>query len=240
MRLEQKVGLCKVVKLAKRIGLKRADGNKLGEFETFTLGINEVDPVTVANSYAVFAARGKYCKPLAITEVKDRDGKATRFKPKCSQVMDEKVADAVSGILKGVFSPGGTMAAVGGIGRDAAGKTGTTDGYTAAWFAGYTPNLASAVSVGDPRGAFTHDLIGVTIGGRYYPYVYGSSIAGPIWKQSMMSALKGVEATRFTPVDQSRFGGCALQHLVGEARLLRIQFFARVVSGHELYEDEPH
>ncbi|WP_327108317.1 transglycosylase domain-containing protein [Nonomuraea glycinis] len=209
MKLEQKVGLCKVVKLAKRIGLKRADGNKLGEFETFTLGINEVDPVTVANSYAVFAARGKYCQPLAVTEVKDRDGKITRFKPKCSQVMDEKVADAVSGILKGVFSPGGTMAAVGGIGRDAAGKTGTTDGYTAAWFAGYTPNLASAVSVGDPRGAFTHDLVGVTIGGRYYPYVYGSSIAGPIWKQSMMSALKGVEATRFRSVDQSRFGGCS-------------------------------
>ncbi|WP_336212087.1 transglycosylase domain-containing protein [Nonomuraea sp. LPB2021202275-12-8] len=208
MRLEEKVGLCKVVKLAKRIGLKRADGGKLGEFETFTLGINEVDPVTVANSYAVFAARGKYCKPLAVTEVKDRYGKVTRFKPKCSQVMDEEVADAVSGVLEGVFTKG-TMSGVGGIGRDAAGKTGTTDGYTAAWFAGYTPNLSSAVSVGDPRGAFNHDLTGVTIGGRYYPYVYGASIAGPVWKESMIAALKGIEPTRFHPVDQSRFGGCS-------------------------------
>jgi membrane peptidoglycan carboxypeptidase len=208
MRLEERVTLCKVVKLAKRIGLKRADGAKLREFETFTLGINEVDPVTVASTYAVFAARGQYCKPLAITEIKDRFGKATQYKPKCSKVMEEEVADAVSGILSGVFTKG-TMREVGGIGRDAAGKTGTTDGYTAAWFAGYTPNLASAVSLGDPRGAFTHNLIGVTIGGRYYSYVYGASISGRIWKQAMMGALKGVEPTKFTPVDQERFGGCA-------------------------------
>ncbi|MEU7862803.1 transglycosylase domain-containing protein [Nonomuraea sp. NPDC049141] len=207
MRLEERVTLCKVVKLAKRIGLKRADGTKLREFETFTLGINEVDPVTVASTYAVFASRGQYCKPLAITEIKDRYGKATQYKPKCSKVMEEEVADAVSGILSGVFTKG-TMREVGGIGRDAAGKTGTTDGYTAAWFAGYTPNLASAVSLGDPRGAFTHNLIGVTIGGRYYSYVYGASISGRIWKQAMLGALKGVEPTKFTPVDQERFGGC--------------------------------
>ncbi|WP_433513442.1 transglycosylase domain-containing protein [Nonomuraea sp. CA-143628] len=207
MRLEERVTLCKVVKLAKRIGLKRADGTKLREFETFTLGINEVDPVTVASTYAVFASRGQYCKPLAITEIKDRNGKATQYKPKCSKVMEEEVADAVSGILSGVFTKG-TMREVGGIGRDAAGKTGTTDGYTAAWFAGYTPNLASAVSLGDPRGAFTHNLIGVTIGGRYYSYVYGASISGRIWKQAMMAALKGVEPTEFTPVNQERFGGC--------------------------------
>ncbi|WP_049558538.1 transglycosylase domain-containing protein [Nonomuraea sp. SBT364] len=207
MRLEQEVGLCKTVKLAKRLGLKRADGDDLREFETFTLGINEVDPVTVANSYAVFASRGKYCQPLAVTEVKDRYGEVMRFKPKCSQVMDEEVADAVSAVLEGVFTKG-TMTGVGGIGRDAAGKTGTTDGYTAAWFAGYTPNLASAVSLGDPRGAFAHDLVGVTIGGRYYGYVYGASISGPIWKDSMMAALKGVEAAKFHSVDQSRFGGC--------------------------------
>src|SRR5690606_13348545 len=208
MRLQQHVGLCDTVKMAKKLGLKRADGQKLGEFETFTLGINEVDPVTVANTYATLGARGKYCKPLAITEVKDRYGKVTRFKPKCEQVLDEEVADAVSAILSGVFTKG-TMSGVGGIGRDAAGKTGTTDNSTAAWFAGYTPNLASAVSLGDPRGAFSHNLIGVTIGGRYYPYVYGASISGPIWKDSMIAALKGVEPAKFHPPDRSRFGGCS-------------------------------
>ncbi|MEU8250133.1 transglycosylase domain-containing protein [Nonomuraea sp. NPDC048916] len=207
MKLEERVTLCKVVKLSKRLGLKRADGGKLREVETFTLGVNEVDPVTVANSYAVFASRGQYCTPLAITEIKDRNGKVKQFKPKCSKVMDPEVADAVSGILSGVFTKG-TMSGVGGIGRDAAGKTGTTDNYTAAWFAGYTPNLASAVSLGDPRGAFGHDLTGVTIGGRYYTYVYGASISGPIWKDSMIGALKGIEPAKFTSVNQERFGGC--------------------------------
>ncbi|MEO3869757.1 transglycosylase domain-containing protein [Nonomuraea sp. B12E4] len=207
VKLEEKVGLCDVVKMAKKLGVKRADGNKLSEVETFTLGVNEVDPVTIASSYAALAARGEYCKPLAITEIVDRNGKAKQYKPKCSQVIEEEVADAVSGILSGVFTKG-TMTEVGGIGRDAAGKTGTTDNYMSAWFAGYTPNLASAVSLGDPRGAADHELIGVTIGGQYYSYVYGASISGRIWKDSMMSALKGIEPANFTPVDHSRFGGC--------------------------------
>ena len=208
MRLQEKVGLCDVVKMAKKLGVKRADGQKLFEVETFTLGVNEVDPVTIASSYAVFASRGKYCKPLAITEIKDRNGKVKTYKPKCNQVLEEEVADAVSGILSGVFTKG-TMTEVGGIGRDAAGKTGTTDNYMSAWFSGYTPNLASAVSLGDPRGTSAHKLIGVTIGGRYYPYVYGSSISGRIWKDSMIQALKGIEPAKFKPVDKSRFGGCS-------------------------------
>ncbi|MBF8193457.1 penicillin-binding protein [Nonomuraea sp. K274] len=207
VKLQEEVGLCDVVKMAKKLGVKRADGQKLSEVETFTLGVNEVDPVTIASSYAVFASRGQYCKPLAITEIKDRNGKAKQYKPKCSQVLDEDVADAVTGILSGVFTKG-TMTEVGGIGRDAAGKTGTTDNYMSAWFAGYTPNLSSAVSIGDPRGTSAHKLIGITIGGQYYSYVYGSSISGRIWKDSMMDALKGIEPTEFAPVDRSRFGGC--------------------------------
>ncbi|MEU7893656.1 transglycosylase domain-containing protein [Nonomuraea sp. NPDC049152] len=207
MKLEEQVGLCKVVKMAEKLGIKRADGGKLQQVPTFTLGVNEMDPVTVSNAFAVFASRGQYCRPMAITEVRDRTGKVTAAKPKCKQVIDEDVADAVSEVMSGVFTKG-TMSEVGGIGRDAAGKTGTTDGYTAAWFAGYTPNLASAVSLGDPRGAFNHDLTGVTIGGRFYAYVYGASISGRIWKDSMIKALKGIEATSFAPYDSSKYGGC--------------------------------
>ncbi|MEU3168988.1 transglycosylase domain-containing protein [Streptosporangium sp. NPDC006930] len=208
MRLSQEVGLCDTVKMAKSLGIKRADGEPLKEFETFTLGINEMDPVTVSAAYATIAARGTYCTPMVITESTDRDGKKTSYKPKCKQVLDEEVADAATHIMSGVFTKG-TMTEVGGIGRPAAGKTGTTDAYTAAWFAGFTPDLASAVSLGDPRGAFKHDLTGVTIGGRYYSYVYGASISGRIWKNSMIGALKGVEATPFTSVNMSRFGGCS-------------------------------
>ncbi|MGV9302357.1 MULTISPECIES: transglycosylase domain-containing protein [unclassified Nonomuraea] len=207
MKLEEQVGLCKVVKMAEKLGIKRSDGGKLQQVPTFTLGVNEMDPVTVANAFAVFAGRGQYCSPMAITEIRDRNGKITTAKPKCKQVMDEDVADAVNEVMSDVFTRG-TMTEVGGIGRDAAGKTGTTDGYTAAWFAGYTPNLASAVSLGDPRGAFDHDLTNVTIGGRFYSYVYGATISGRIWKDSMLKSLRGVEPVSFTRYDADKFGGC--------------------------------
>ncbi|WP_404804806.1 hypothetical protein [Microbispora sitophila] len=100
------------------------------------------------------------------------------------------------------------MASVGGIGRDAAGKTGTNDNSSSAWFAGFTPDLAGAVSIGDPRGAQKYKLNGVTIGGRYYGSMFGASIPGPIWKDTMLRALRGVPPTDFTPVDTERFGGC--------------------------------
>ncbi|MEV7005134.1 transglycosylase domain-containing protein [Streptosporangium sp. NPDC051022] len=207
MTLEQQVGLCDTIKTAKSLGIHRSDGNKLQEYETFTLGINEMDPVTVANAYASIAARGKYCAPTAIAQITDRDGKTTVYKPKCRQALDPEVADAAADVLSGVFTKG-TMRGVGGIGRDAAGKTGTTDSYATAWFAGFTPDLAGAVSIGDPRGSQNHKLTGVTIGGRYYGVVAGASIPGPIWKDTMLAALKNVDPTSFTPINAARFGGC--------------------------------
>ncbi|WP_188188383.1 hypothetical protein [Nonomuraea sp. SYSU D8015] len=62
-----------------------------------------------------------------------------------SGVLDPAIVDATADVLFGVFAKG-AMREVGGIGRHAAGKTGTTDQYTAAWFAGFTPDLAGAVS----------------------------------------------------------------------------------------------
>ncbi|MEW9527599.1 transglycosylase domain-containing protein [Microbispora sp. NPDC049125] len=210
MSLEQRVGLCNVVKTAKSLGIKRADGNPLQEFQTFTLGFNEMDPVTVASAYAGIAARGKYCSPAPITEITDRFNKVTAIKPKCKEVLDPEIADAVSYILKGVFTKG-TMSGVGGIGRDAAGKTGTGDESRTVWFAGFTPDLAGAVSLGDPRGPFLHSLPGQVIGGRTYGSVFGATVPGPIWKATFLEALKGVDPSKFTAPDMSRFGGCAHQ-----------------------------
>ncbi|MFI0424329.1 transglycosylase domain-containing protein [Spongiactinospora sp. 9N601] len=208
MELERRVGLCDTVKTAKALGIHRADGRPLAEYETFVLGINETDPVTVASAYAGIAARGRYCAPMAITAITGRDGKATRYRPSCRQAIDAGVADAAAEVLSGVFTEG-TMSGVGGIGRPAAGKTGTTDGYATAWFAGFTPDLAGAVSIGDPRGSSRYKLTGVTIGGRYYGSVQGASIPGPIWNDTMREALRGIAPTPFPQVDRTRFGGCA-------------------------------
>ncbi|MGH3392811.1 MAG: penicillin-binding protein [Actinomadura sp.] len=199
MTLERKVGLCDTVKTAKAFGIHRANGGPLSEVSTFTLGVNEMDPVTVASAFAGFAARGRFCRPIAITEVVDPDGKKLKVQPvNCRQALDQKTADGVNSILQGVFTKG-TMRGVGGIDRPAAGKTGTTDNSSAAWFAGYTPDLAAAVSVGDLRGAFQHPLSGsgACMGGRCYGTVFGATVPGPIWKQSMIDALRGTPETPF-------------------------------------------
>ncbi|WP_344834168.1 penicillin-binding transpeptidase domain-containing protein [Nonomuraea dietziae] len=199
-------GALRTVTTAKSLGIRRSDGRKLQEYETFALGINEMDPVTVANAYAAIAARGRYCAPMAISRITDRDGRATTYRPKCRQALDPGIADATAEVLSGVFTEG-TMRGVGGIGRDAAGKTGTTDAYATAWFAGFTPDLAAAVSIGDPRGSSDHKLTGVTIGGRYYGAVAGATLPGPIWKDTMIGALKGVPPTSFTAHRQGQVRG---------------------------------
>ncbi|MEV0584856.1 transglycosylase domain-containing protein [Nonomuraea sp. NPDC050310] len=205
MMLERKVGLCNVVKTARALGISRADGGPLREVPTFTLGVNEMDPVTVAASFAAFGARGRYCRPQAIVEIVDREGKRTVVAPACEQAIDRQVADAVNHVLQGVFTQG-TMKGKS-IGRHAAGKTGTNNGYTSAWFAGYTPDLAAAVSVGDIRGSYRHPLRGVVIGGQGYGSVQGASLPGPIWVSSMLGALRDTPGTRFVAPDHSRFGG---------------------------------
>ncbi|WP_327583136.1 penicillin-binding protein [Nonomuraea sp. NBC_00507] len=205
MMLERKVGLCNVVKTARALGAVRADGKALREVPTFTLGVNEMDPVTVAASFAAFAARGVYCRPLAIEEIVGRNGRRTHVPPSCEQAIERPVADAVNHVLTGVFDKG-TMKGQG-LDRPAAGKTGTNNGYTSAWFAGYTPQLAAAVSVGDIRGSYRFPLQGVQIGDQYYGSVQGASLPGPIWVESMRPALRHVEPRGFPGPNMARFGG---------------------------------
>ncbi|GAA3606958.1 transglycosylase domain-containing protein [Nonomuraea rosea] len=205
MMLERKVGLCNVVRTAKSLGAVRADGRALKEVPTFTLGVNEMDPVTVAASFAAFAARGVYCRPLAIVEIIGRDGRRTHVPPACEQAIERPIADAVNHVLKGVFDKG-TMHGQS-IGRPAAGKTGTNNGYTSAWFAGYTPALAAAVSVGDIRGSYRFPLQDVKIGDQYFGSVQGASLPGPIWVESMGPALRRVEPKGFPGPNMARFGG---------------------------------
>ncbi|WP_250212955.1 transglycosylase domain-containing protein [Acrocarpospora catenulata] len=205
MMLEKEVGLCNVVKMAEAVGIRRPDGAPLQQVPTFTLGVNEMDPLTVAAAFAAFAARGVYCRPTAITAISERDGRSVAVPPSCSNAVEGPVADAVNRVLSGVFTQG-TMKGQS-IGRPAAGKTGTNNSYTSAWFAGYTPDLAAAVSVGDIRGSYKYPLTDVQIGGTHYGSVQGASLPGPIWVDSMTRALRDTEARSFTPPDMQRFGG---------------------------------
>ena len=83
------------------------------------------------------------------------------------------------------------------LGRPAAGKTGTTNENSSVWFVGYTPDVAAAVWVGDPRGGFKYPLKDITINGKYYEQVYGSTMAGPIWKTAMLTAHENLRKRGF-------------------------------------------
>jgi membrane peptidoglycan carboxypeptidase len=196
LNLEKQVGLCDTVTMAEKLGMRRADGKPLQQVASFTLGPNTVSPIRLAAAYAAFGARGKYCDPVVLTKVTDTNGRRLKVPDaKCHQAIRKGVADAVNHVLRGVLTQG--TAAGMGIGRQAAGKTGTVDNYSSAWFAGYTPDMASAVWVGDPRGGYAHPLRDVCLGGRCYGEVFGADIPAPIWRQTMLGALKGVPAHGF-------------------------------------------
>ncbi len=198
MGLEQKTGQCRPAEIAADLGLTEGDGKPLEAVPSFTLGTAEVTPLGMATAYGVFANNGVRCTTVVITRVTDRDGKDLRIpKGSCEEVMRPRIAASVTVMLKGVIDgplPGRTGQAMS-LGRDAAGKTGTTNSSASVWFVGYTPDLAAAVVTYDPRGNFP--MKNIFIGGRYYPQVFGSTLPGPIWKQAMLAALEGTPATKF-------------------------------------------
>ena len=197
--LEEKTGICRPAEIAESMGIRTGSGASLARVPSFVLGANEVTPLSVATAYATFAAHGKYCKPRVILSVVNRDGNALPIgSTQCMQVIKPEVADGVTKVLRGVITgfPGSTGAGMA-IGRDAAGKTGTTNDSAAVWFSGYTPELEATVWVGDPRGGYRFPMQNIEINGRFYEDVFGSTIPGPIWKASMLNALKDVPKSKF-------------------------------------------
>jgi membrane peptidoglycan carboxypeptidase len=186
------------VAIAESMGVRKALGGHLDAVPSQVLGTNEVTPLMMAGAYAGFANHGMFCKPVAITGVTNRAGKALKVPDAaCKQVVPREIADAVTSMLAGVIDGPlkGRTGQLMSLKRPAAGKTGTTNSSAAVWFAGFTPDLAAAVWCGDPRGGFGHPMKNVVINGNYYDQVFGSSLPGPIWKQAMLAALTGIPPT---------------------------------------------
>jgi membrane peptidoglycan carboxypeptidase len=195
------IGTCPVTEMASKMGVERADGGKMEQGPSIALGTQETSPLTMANGYATFAARGMYCTPIAIESITQRIGNQSKSlqvpKSTCSRAMSENTADTINTLLRGVVEDGtGTQAGL--DSRDSAGKTGTTDERYAAWFVGYTPNMSGAVWVGDP--AHQRKMEGISIGGVWHDKVFGGQVPGPIWKSMMSGALEGKEAPQFNYV----------------------------------------
>jgi membrane peptidoglycan carboxypeptidase len=210
--MESRLDLCDIAATAQRLGVHLAapEPSDCGPGTTtelptcvpsLTLGVKTIAPLTMAAAYAGFASGGTWCAPDPVTSIgrTASDGTSTvlvRTSPQCHQALDPAVASGVNQALTHVLTDG-TAAAVGPLAQPSAGKTGTTDGPYDTWFVGYTAQRSTAVWVGDPGtshgGAIgRRRLADITVGGQYFPIVYGASIAAPIWKQLMTTATSGL------------------------------------------------
>jgi len=149
-------------------------------FYGISLGIFEVIPLELVSAYTAFANGGVRVDPFAILRVEDRNGNVLEEAvPKSQEIFNEATAYIMTSMLKDVVAHGTgyTTCPVYGFCRPAAGKTGTTNDYTDAWFVGYTPQLCAGVWVGfdDKR---------ISLGDRQS----GAVVALPIWAPFMKMA----------------------------------------------------
>ena len=233
--LEQKVGLCDTVKTAVAMGVTRVDGTSLlqkdvttvagqkvtyypaDSIPSFTLGVVNVSPMSMAAAYAVPASNGIYCKPIVLTKIVDGQGHSLPVPSAgCHRAIPVRVAQAVNYILQGVFGNGGTAAGLGLANHQAAGKTGTSNvasgnGTPFAAFAGYTTSLAGYVSVFNPVFPTKYTMTGYSacyhleFGGQACPgEMFGANAPATTWHMTFDHAnLSGSENFQPVPSDSS-------------------------------------
>ena len=140
----------RVAETARRMGVKAPLDVNGAYVPSIGLGSIAVSPLDIASGYATLAAGGVYAEPMAIRRVILANGKRGHHGwvgvPRRKRAISEGTAAVVTRILEQNVQYGtGTRAA---FGRPAAGKTGTNEEHADAWFAGYTPDLATTVWLG--------------------------------------------------------------------------------------------
>jgi penicillin-binding protein 1A len=182
-RLMEKICPEKVAEMAEKLGISPIAHDK--RVPSMALGSAEVRPIDMASAYATLANLGEYNKPTFFEKVDHRSGRPVIDEPpKPERRVSAALAWQVNDILKGVIT-GGTGTAAN-IGRPAAGKTGTNQAYRDAWFVGYTPQLAVAVWMGNPRSQESM----YNVQGRR---VSGGSFPAQVWHDFMAVAMANQE-----------------------------------------------
>jgi penicillin-binding protein 1A len=144
VRLTQQLGPQKVADYARRLGLE----GPIPPYLSITLGAAEATLLEMVSAYSAFANQGIRMQPYMITKVTDRDGNVLEeVFPKAASAIRADSAYIVTNLLRGVVQRG-TGAAANRLGRPLAGKTGTTNDYTDAWFIGYDPTLVAGTWMG--------------------------------------------------------------------------------------------
>jgi membrane peptidoglycan carboxypeptidase len=220
VQLEMNTGMCRVTKMAKKLGVKLGtpDRDIVDYYQhtpSFTLGSVEVSPLSMAEAYATFAARGIHCSPIIIESVTTRTKKKLEVPDgNCQRVMSKDVADGMNKLLGSVMTKGTGTRARTSDGRPQAGKTGTIDSNEAVWFAGYTPDVAGVamISIDNTKKPFIKSRAAKASGefrrqgvkGYRVPstgvYLEGSGSGDSgmkIWKPTMEKYLADVPRTSF-------------------------------------------
>jgi penicillin-binding protein 1A len=187
----------KVAAMAHRLGVRSNLKTREGVYvPSLGLGSAGVSPLDMASANATLAAGGIYSEPMAIRKVilpihgGTVDTDAGWGTPQRRRVIPDWVAAEVTEILEDNIDQGtGTGAGVF-FDRPAAGKTGTTDDHTDAWFCGYTPTLSTTVWVGYPQAQIPMENVhGISVAGGTFP--------ATIWNLFMRSSIGSTDPVEF-------------------------------------------
>jgi penicillin-binding protein 1B len=183
------------VKVAEMVGFQRiadlwnkkiAVGAPVQGLPSVALGAFEATPFEMASAYDVLASGGYKVQPVTVMRVADEKGRVLEqhYAPVPERVIRPESVYLVTSMLESVFTEGTAASAAGmGFTWEAAGKTGTTNEYRDAWFAGFTPDLLCVVWVGFDD----NTPVGLS----------GTRAALPIWVDFMKGALSGTTPVPF-------------------------------------------
>jgi penicillin-binding protein 1A len=186
VKLLDLVGADQVIDFARRAGIT----SDLPPYPSLALGSADIVPMELAAAYAAIANQGTYVKPYLIERVRTPEGATLEERvPETRSVTSPQVAFVLTSILEGVVDRG-TGVAISDLDVDIAGKTGTTNDYSNAWFSGFTPRYTILVWVGYDK---------VRSLGRG---MAGDKAALPIWRDVAVDGLASgwiTPGARFTP-----------------------------------------
>ncbi len=167
------------------LGNKMGISTKLDPYDALALGSSGVIPLDLVASYQPFLTGGIYSEPRYILSIEDAQGQTVAtYRPNRKAVLSEETAYLVRSLLETVVTSGTAagLRSTFGFREPAAGKTGTTNDYTDAWFVGFTSHIVAGVWVGldDPAKPLGRGM-------------QGARAALPIWAQFISSAYDTME-----------------------------------------------
>ncbi|MDF9814363.1 transglycosylase domain-containing protein [Streptomyces sp. SPB162] len=200
VQLGQNVGTDKVHDAAVAAGLRKSSTNGLEDYKnsvTYSIGTSSPSAIRMAGAYATFAAHGTQNDPYSVTSVVKDGAQVYKHEKQAKVAFEANVADTVTNVLQGVIKDGTGKPARLEDGREAAGKTGTTDDNKSAWFVGYTPSLSTSIGMWRLDDKATGKGFLSMYGTAGKAKMHGNSFPAQIWHDYMSQALKGTPKQSF-------------------------------------------